>query len=62
MGDSEGQGSLVCYSPWDHIELDTTQQLNNNFNQNPALGEKEILAYLKAHAVGSPGSGLWSQL
>ena len=22
--DSEGQGSLVCYSPWGHKELDTT--------------------------------------
>ena len=27
-GDSEGQGSLVCYSPWGHKELDTTEQLN----------------------------------
>ena len=22
------QGSLVCYSPWGHKELDTTEQLN----------------------------------
>ena len=21
-GDNEGQGSLVCYSPWDHKDLD----------------------------------------
>ena len=28
--DSEGQGSLVCCSPWGHKELDTTEQLNNN--------------------------------
>ena len=27
-GDSEGQGSLVCYSPWSCKELDTTEQLN----------------------------------
>ena len=27
-GDSEGQRSLVCYSPWGRKELDTTQQLN----------------------------------
>ena len=26
--DSEGQGSLVCCSPWDHKELDTTERLN----------------------------------
>ena len=24
----DGQGSLVCYSPWVHKELDTTEQLN----------------------------------
>ena len=28
LGDSEGQGSLVCYSPWGHKELDTIEQLN----------------------------------
>ena len=27
-GDSEGQGSLACHSPWDRKELDTTWQLN----------------------------------
>ena len=30
QGDSEGQGSLVCCSPWGHKESDTTEQLNNN--------------------------------
>ena len=29
-GDSEGQGSLVCCSPWGHKESDTTEWLNNN--------------------------------
>ena len=29
-GDSEGQGSLVCCSPWGHKESDTTEQPNNN--------------------------------
>ena len=28
--DSEGQGNLVCRSPWDHKESDTTERLNNN--------------------------------
>ena len=28
LGDSEGQGSLVCCSPWGHKELDMTEQLN----------------------------------
>ena len=30
LGDSEGQGSLVCCSPWGHIESDTTEWRNNN--------------------------------
>ena len=30
LGDSEGQGSLVCCSPWSCKESDTTKQLNNN--------------------------------
>ena len=25
LGDSEGQRSLLCCSPWGHKELDTTQ-------------------------------------
>ena len=32
---SEGQGSLVCCSPWGHKELDTTEWLNNNIALNP---------------------------
>ena len=27
-GAGDGQGSLVCYSPWSHKELDTTEQVN----------------------------------
>ena len=29
LGDSEGQGSLACWSPWGHKESDKTEQLNN---------------------------------
>ena len=28
LGDGDGQGGLVCYSPWGHKELDTTEWLN----------------------------------
>ena len=28
QGDGEGQGSLVCCSPWCHKEMDMTEQLN----------------------------------
>ena len=34
-GDGKRQGSLACYSPWGHKELDTTD-LNNN---NKVLGQ-----------------------
>ena len=27
-GVGDGQGSLVCYSPWGHKESDTTERLN----------------------------------
>ena len=30
LGDSEGQGSLVCCSPWGHKESDTNERLINN--------------------------------
>ena len=29
-GDSEGQGSLICCSPWSCKDLDITEQLNSN--------------------------------
>ena len=28
-GVGDGQGSLVCCSPWGHKESDTTERLNN---------------------------------
>ena len=30
LGESKGQGSLACCSPWTCKELDVTEQLNNN--------------------------------
>ena len=36
-GDSEGQGSLACCSPWGHKESDSPERLNNNRN-NGCLG------------------------
>ena len=29
LGDDEGQGSLVCRSPWGHKQSDMIEQLNN---------------------------------
>ena len=33
LGDSEGQGSLACCSPWGREELDTQQLNDNNGNR-----------------------------
>ena len=30
LGDGDGQGGLVCCSPWGHKESDMTQRLNND--------------------------------
>ena len=37
-GDSRGQRSLTCYSPWDHKDSDLTQQLNNKNNKSFICG------------------------
>ena len=29
LGDGDGQGGLVCCSPWGHKEMDTTEGRNN---------------------------------
>ena len=43
LGDGEGQGSLVCYSPWDWKESDTTERLNSKIKEfmllNCGVGE-----------------------
>ena len=40
-GDSEGQGSLVCCSPWGLKESDTTKQLNNADKQGLISNQKK---------------------
>ena len=30
LGDGEGQGSLVCCSPWGHEDSDTTERLDDS--------------------------------
>ena len=38
QGNSEGQGSLACCSPWGHKDLDMTEQLNNSTDARHRLG------------------------
>ena len=35
LGDSGGQGSLACCSPWGYKKLDMTWQLNNKWRKMP---------------------------
>ena len=38
LGDGEGQGSLVCCSPWGCKESDLTERLNDNHKITKLLG------------------------
>ena len=46
--DAEGQGSLVCCSPWGRKESDTTERLNNN---NKKLHHKEKQVFTECFIV-----------
>ena len=39
LGDSEGQGSLACCSPWGRKESDTTERLNYRNTEHWFAGE-----------------------
>ena len=58
-GDSEGQGSLLCYSPWSLKGSDMTQQLNSSNKDvmlprvlNPYLSLSLSLSYFLCFQVG----------
>jgi len=57
-GDSEGQGSLACCSPWGLKESDMTEQLNTN---KPSSKMRVILGVgwgkLRAELLGDQCSG-----
>ena len=36
-GGGEGQGNLVCHSPWGHKESNTTEQLNKQMSHFPSV-------------------------
>ena len=43
LGVSDGQGSLVCCSPWGRKELDTTERLNHNNIQKPGASQVALV-------------------
>ena len=51
LGVGEGQGSLVCCSPWGCKEFDTTEQLKNNKSiniLNHCVVHLELIGYCKS--------------
>ena len=62
LGVGDGQGSLVCYSPWGHKELDMTEQLNNShiiysLDLEPRV-QKSVLYICVSFAVSHIGLSL----
>ena len=58
LGDGDGQGSVVCCSPWGHKESVTTEQLNNNNNRR-ALQTTPVFLPGESHRASLEG---WSPL
>ena len=46
LGDSEGQGILVCCSPWACKQSDITEKLNNNNLSGSGLFSRYIFTFL----------------
>ena len=55
LGDSEGQGSLACCSPWGHKELDTTEQLITTRENIPLVEEVLVAKALHEERRGPTG-------
>ena len=54
LGDSEGQGSLACCSPWGHKESDMTERLSNNSSfASSTLWKLTALFRIMSHIVSS---------
>ena len=62
-GDGDGQGSLVCCSPWDLKESDTTESLNNNNNNCLLKGFPgvSVVKYLPANKCKRRRFDPWSR-
>ena len=64
-GGSEGQGSLVCYSPWGCEELDMTERLNNKYPKVCSLFFQSVnisqflLFYIQFHLFSFLSSLFW---
>ena len=50
-GDSEGQGSLACCSPWGCKESDMMEQLNNNNWFQNLFKVRTVTTHLRIHPI-----------
>ena len=57
LGDGEGQGSLVCCSPWGRKESDATERLNNNNNIELWI-EENTYSYINVQVNSAFGGGV----
>ena len=57
LGDTEGQGSQVCCSPWGHKESDMTYRLNNNNNAQRTVGERWPIMRVSKDPITRPNKG-----
>ena len=57
LGDGEGQGSLMCCSPWGRKELDMTERLNNNRNKALSKSKGSGHPELSSHSQEGPQTG-----
>ena len=72
LGGGEGQGSLVCCSPWGHKESDPTEWLNNDKTLMIQSSTREVItqSYVKGaekfcnrfHPVSAKHRGSWGFL
>ena len=60
-GDDEGQGSLLCCSPWHHKESDKTERLNNNKNWAPIMSQTQSFQRLTRQTRFLPSESLQSE-
>ena len=50
LGDGEGQGSLVCCSPWGCKGSDMTEELNiNNYRNSKAIKARVRTTFIPVH-------------
>ena len=61
-GDGQGQGSLVCCSPWGHEESDTTEQLNNGAQEKVSRGHPQLTSKAPPAQLWAAHSATRSQL